>query len=89
MRAKAEALGYLRGKNKNKNNSKCNNQYRGPSLRSRMTRFLVMLAKSNSKSKSKSKSNGNGKSNNQYGDLSTTHDMKPSCFGRDDKCFGC
>ena len=34
------------------------------------------------------KSNGNGKSNSEYGDLSTAHDMKPSCFGRDDKGLG-
>jgi len=25
---------------------------------------------------------------NQYGDLSAAHDMKPSCFGRDDKGLG-
>ena len=34
--------------------------------------------------KSKNKSN----SNSQYGDLSTAHDMKPSCFGRDDRVWG-
>jgi len=36
------------------------------------------------------KDNGNGKnnSNSEYGDLSTAHDMKPSCFGRDDSVLG-
>jgi hypothetical protein len=44
--------------------------------------------KNNSNSNSKSKSKSNSNSNSQYRDLSTAHDMKPSCFGRDDKCFG-
>jgi len=33
-------------------------------------------------------SNNKSNSNSQYGDLSTAHDMKPSCFGRDDKIWG-
>jgi len=36
----------------------------------------------------KSKNNCKSNSKCEYGDLSTAHDMKPSCFGRDDGGFG-
>jgi len=47
--ARAKARAYLRSNsNNNKGNSRSNSndQYSGPSLRSRMTRFVVMPAKS-------------------------------------------
>ena len=52
------------------------------------SRFPSGMENKKSNGNGKSNSNSNGKSNSEYGDLSTAHDMKPSCFGRDDKGLG-
>jgi hypothetical protein len=76
------AQGRLCGNERKKSKCNSNSQYSGPSLRSRMTRFLVVLAKDKDKSKDKSKGKGKGKSKSKSKGNSNHNSRFPFGNGR-------